>query len=154
MNGELAVLDASPLITFHQIAHLDLLRGVFDRAIVPPHVAREVAPSLGTVPDWIGVQPATAIPVFSRMLGPGEREAIALANQLSADFIVLDDLSARMAAMELGLTVIGSLGLLVRAKDRGLIRAVRPLMEAMIGNGLYVSDELRRSILYLAEEAE
>ncbi|MGH2615225.1 MAG: DUF3368 domain-containing protein [Thermomicrobiales bacterium] len=95
-----------------------------------------------------------AIPSFPRMLGPGERAAIALATQLSADFIVLDDLSARMAATELGLTVIGSLGLLVRAKERGLISEVRSLMEGMTSHGLYASGELYRHILSLAGETE
>lgn len=153
MNGELAVLDASPLITFQQIDRLELLRGVFDQAIVPPEVAREAAPSLGTLPNWIEIRRAAAVPTFSRMLGPGERAAIALALQVSADFIVLDDLSARVAATERNLTVIGSLGLLVRAKERGLIGEVRPLMQAMISNGLYASDELRRLILSIAGES-
>ncbi len=87
------------------------------------------------------------------MLGPGERAAIALAFELSADFIALDDLSARVAATEFDLTVIGSLGLLVRAKERGLISEVRPLMEGMISHGLYASDELRRLILSVAGES-
>ena len=154
MNGELAVFDASPLIAFQQTDHLELLRGSFDRVAVPPEVSREVAPSLGALPTWIEVQPAAAIPSFSRMLGPGERAAIALATQLSADFIVLDDLSARIAATKRGLTVIGSLGLLVRAKERGLIGEVRLLMDAMMSHGLYASDELRHYILSLAGETD
>lgn len=154
MNGERAVLDASPLITFQQTGRLELLRGLFDRALVSAEVAREVAPSLGALPSWIEVRPAAAIPSISRMLGLGERAAIALALQLSAEFIVLDDLSARMVATELGLTVIGSLGLLVRAKERGLIGEVRPLMAAMTSHGLYTSDALRHHILALAGELD
>jgi predicted nucleic acid-binding protein len=153
VNGGLAVLDASPLIAFQQVDHLELLRGVFDRAFVPPEVAREAAPSLGALPSWIEVRRAAAAPPLSRMLGPGERAAIALAFELSADFIALDDLSARVAATEFDLTVIGSLGLLVRAKERGLISEVRPLMEGMISHGLYASDELRRLILSVAGES-
>ncbi len=153
MNGELAVLDASPLIAFQQIDRLDLLHGIFDRAVVPPEVAREAAPSLGALPSWIEVRRAAAVPSFSRMLGPGERAAIALALEMSADFIVLDDLSARVATTERDLTVIGSLGLLVRAKERGLISEVRPLMVAMISHGLYASEELRRLILLVAGES-
>ena len=153
MNRDLAVLDASPLISFQQIGRLDLLRGVFDRAVVPPEVAREAAPSLGALPSWIEVRRAAAVPSFSRMLGAGEQAAIALALELAADFIALDDLSARVTATELDLTVIGSLGLLVRAKERGLIGEVRPLMDAMISHGLYASDERRRLILLVAGEA-
>jgi predicted nucleic acid-binding protein len=72
---------------------------------------------------------------------------------LSADFVVLDDLDARTSAIELDLTLIGSLGLLVRAKERGLIDEVRRLMDQMIANDLFVSWQLYRDILEIAGEA-
>jgi len=92
--------------------------------------------------------------MFVRNLGSGERAAIALAIQLSADFVVLDDLDARSSATDFGLTVIGSLGLLVRAKRSGLIDEVRPLADAMISHGLYASEALYRRILAIADEDE
>lgn len=86
-------------------------------------------------------------------LGLGEREALALAVSLDADFIVLDDRRARKAAEDLGLTMIGSLGLLVEAKRREFNSEVRPLMDAMISHGLYASERLYRQILFIAGEA-
>jgi predicted nucleic acid-binding protein len=154
VRAEIAVFDAGPLIAFHQIDHLDLLRGLFDQVAIPPEVAREVAPSIAMLPHWFKVQTVSTFPWFSRKLGPGERAAIALSVQLSADFVVLDDLDARSSAIGLGLTVIGSFGLLVRAKRRGLIREVRPMMDAMLAHGLFVSEHLCRQILALAGEPE
>lgn len=73
---------------------------------------------------------------------------------VSADVLVLDDRRARTVATELGLPVIGSLGLLVRAKQSGLIAEVRPLMDVIISHGLYASEALYRQILSVAGEDE
>ena len=154
MTSGVAVFDASPLIVFHQIGQLEILRWVFAHAIVPTVVAREVAPSLGELPGWIAVHHDFPIPSSSRKIDDGERAAIALAMRLSADFVVLDDLAGRRAAVGVGLTAIGSLGLLVRAKRSGLIREVRPEMDAMIFSGLFASEALYRQILSIAGEDE
>lgn len=152
MSADSAVYDASPLIVFHQVGQLDLLRALFDHAYVPTVVVREVAPSLGVLPDWVEIHHAFTIPTISPSLHPGERAAISLAVQLGADFVILDDLSGRKAAERIGLTATGSLGLLVRAKRDGLIRSVNPLMDLMIASGFFVSDALYRQILSLAGE--
>lgn len=150
MSAEIVVYDASPLIVFQQVGQLDLLRALFDRAVVPTAVAREVAPSLGVLPGWIEVRPAFTSSEISPMLHAGERAAISLAAQLGADFVILDDLAGRKAAARLGLATTGSLGLLVRAKRAGVIREATPLMDAMIEAGLFVSDALYRQILSVA----
>jgi predicted nucleic acid-binding protein len=149
----LAVLDSSPLIIFHQIGRLELLQRLFDIVIAPPAVAREIGPSLGALPPWISERHPVSIPALALALDPGEREAIALAVQLSADVIVLDDLAARRAARQLGLNVTGSAGLLVQAHRRGLIDAVQPHLDAMVANGLFVGRQLYREILEAAGEA-
>jgi len=154
MTSGVAVFDATPLIDFHQIGQLGLVRGLFLQTWVPSNVADGGAPSLGELPLWIEKRDVLTMPAFSRTLDPGERAAIALAMQVSADFVVLDDLAGRLMAAELGLTVTGSLGLLVRAKRNGLVREVRPFMAEMIANGLYTSEQLRREILELAGEPD
>jgi len=149
-----AVSDASPIIALNQIHRLDLLRNQFGQVVVPPAIELEVEPSAGVLPAWVHRQYAPVPPDFLRDLDPGEREAIALTIQLGANFLVIDDLPGRHAAMSLGLRVIGSLGLLVRAKQSNLIGEVRPLMDAMISHGLYASEELYRRILRRADETE
>jgi predicted nucleic acid-binding protein len=152
VKSGLAVLDSSALIIFHQIDRLDLLRVLFEEFIAPPAVAREIAPSLGALPHWVTVRQPATIPGLAESLDPGEREAIALAAMFDADVVVLDELAGRRTARRLGLNVIGSAGLLVRARRLGLIDAVQPELDAMILKGLFVSRRLYREILETAKE--
>ena len=152
MSSGAAVSDASPLIALFQVDRLDLLRNQFGQVFVPPAIELEVAPSVGLLPSWVQRQPVSVPPDFLRHLDPGEREAIALAIHLGASFLVIDDLPGRRAATSLGLRVIGSLGLLVRAKQRGLTNEVRPMMDELVSRGLHVSERVYREILFLAGE--
>lgn len=154
MNDGTAVSDSTALIVLNQIGRLDLIRGVFGRVGVPPAVAREVIPSLRSLPPWIEVLQVPQNPDLPTYLDDGEREAIALALHLVADPIVLDERPGRRVATSLGLDVVGSLGLLVRAKRAGMIRDVRPLMDAMLSSGLYATDTLYRQILVAAGELD
>ncbi len=154
MTTGIAVPDASPLISLYQIDRLELLHGLFERVVVPPAVEREVWPSLGELPLWAERRSVLPPLGFADHLHSGEREAIALAVQLAADLVLMDDLQGRHVATALGLTVVGSLGLLVRAKRVMLIREVRPLMDAMIASGLYASNAVYRQILTIAGESE
>jgi uncharacterized protein len=152
--AKIAVIDASPLIIFQRVGRLTILRDLFHPIVVPAAVAQEVSPGLGQLPTWIDERLILENPVVPRKIDRGERAAIALAMQIGADSIVLDDLPARRVATDLGLTVIGSLGLLVSAKQGGLIPAARPTMDAMIASGLYVSRRLYLEILEAAGEAD
>ena len=154
MTAGLVVSDSSALIVLNQIGRLELRRGLFGRVAVPPAVAREVAPSLRALPPWVELHQVPWNPDLPAYLDDREHEAIALALHLAADAIVLDELPGRRAAMSLGLDVVGSLGLLVRAKRAGLISDVRPLMDAMLSSGLYASDALYHQILSAAGESD
>jgi len=86
-------------------------------------------------------------------LDDGEAEAIALAVELKADLILLDERKGRVIAARLGLRFIGLLGMLVEAKHRSLISAVRPIMNDLIGKaGFWIGQELYDYILQVAEE--
>jgi predicted nucleic acid-binding protein len=151
--ARIAVADASPLISFHQIDRLDLLRRVFPGVVAPPAVAREIAPSVAALPPWIREQSPPTIPQGALALDAGEREAIALALHLSAA-VILDDLAARKSAARLGLVVVGSVGVLLEAWRRGYVAVVKPDLDAMIANGLYLTDRLYREALDIAGETD
>ncbi|HLL73696.1 MAG TPA: DUF3368 domain-containing protein [Pyrinomonadaceae bacterium] len=85
------------------------------------------------------------------LLDEGEAEAIALASE-QGHTIVLDDSQARAAARNLGLKVVGTIGILLKAKRGGVIPAIRPVIEALELNGFYLSDALREEALRLAGE--
>ena len=152
MIPAIGVFDAGPLISFSQVDRLELIHQLFARKFVPPAVAYEVEPSLGELPKWIKIQRHSTMLSFPQGLGAGERAAIALAIDVSADYIVMDDRRARSSAKAHGLTPVGSFGLLINAKRNGLIQEVRPLMDAMLSHGLYASEGLYRRILAIANE--
>ncbi len=155
MADTLYVVNSSPLVVFERIGQFDLLRVLLNRLIIPPAVRREVF-GAKQLPDWIEER-ALSQPLASRIasarLGAGEREAIALALEMQATLLVLDDLAARRLAQSLRILIIGSLGLLLKAKQAGLIPAVRPLMEAMQSDEFHISDGLFAGILAAADES-
>ena len=149
------VSNSSPLIGLAQIGRLDLLRQLYVTVIVPPAVVREATPSIPVRPTWLVAQPL-ARPLDPRVLraslDPGEREAISLALERNAEWLVLDDRPARRVAEALGLPVIGAVGVLVQAKRRGLLPLVRPSLDALLATGFYAGPNLYRRVLVDAGE--
>lgn len=151
MNG--VVSDTSPLIALHQIGQLGLLETIWGSVLIPPAVARE-APSIER-PAWLLVrhlQNPLATPVVGAGLGPGETEAISLALELRAARVILDDLPARVLAQKLGIPLIGTLGILLAAKRRGLITSIREPIDTLRTGGFRVASELYEQVLTKAGE--
>lgn len=85
-------------------------------------------------------------------LGPGELAAMALAFENPDRVLLLDDMLARRTAQAAGLTVRGTLSVLLDAKAQGIINAVEPFVKRLQDAGLWVSEDIRRRILALARE--
>ena len=148
------VADASPLIAFQQIGELRLLRAVFAELTVPPAVAREILPSVAPAP-WIverGLTQPIGPLVLRADLGAGESEALSLAAEIRADRLLLDERAARRVAEALGLSVVGTLGVLLAAKRRGLVAEVRPLIDELVRQGFWVAPRLVKQVLLAAGE--
>ncbi len=157
------VADAGPLIAFGRIDRLDLLPHVFGTVLVPDVVARECVADplkpgaraidaalrsglLSRVPDPEASERAFAV------LDAGESAVIGLALQRAAVALIDEKLGRRVAA-HLGVAVIGSAGVLLAAKQRGLVEAVGPILDALAANGYRFSAELMRAVLARAGEA-
>ena len=151
------VSNSSPLIAFAAIGQLPLLPAVFQSILIPSAVALEIAPSIPTLPPWLRVQtlqqPVSAR-VLQRSLGAGEREALALAIEIRADRILLDDLPARRIARTLDLSVIGTVGILLVAKRHAIISSVRPHLDALLRESFFMGPGLYDEVLRLAGEFE
>lgn len=148
-----SVCNASPLIALADVGPLDLLHDLFFTVVVPAAVVRET-PRI-TKPTWIVTRrlsyPIPA-PVVSTGLGPGETEAIALALEIGAGRILLDDREARKLANALGLLVVGTLGVLLLAKERGFLPAVKPVIEALLETDFHLASRLVDDALGIAGE--
>jgi predicted nucleic acid-binding protein len=126
----IVVADASPLHYLILIEHVHVLPALYGRVLVPPAVVAElnqeripalVRTWLSNVPEWLHVQaPTHALTAPQTVLGAGECEAIALAAELSADALLVDDRDARQEAVRLGIPVLGTLRVLVDASEHGL----------------------------------
>lgn len=131
----IVVSDTSPLNYLVLIDCVHILPQIFDEVWIPPAVFAELgrpeAPSpvrswLGEPHDWLAIEsPKTLLAALD--LDAGEREAISLAVEVGASFVLLDDKKGRTAAQGLGLTVVGTLAVLEAAALRGLI----PLRESI-----------------------
>lgn len=154
------VADASPLISLARIHQIDLLRKLFDQVIIPPVVGEEL--KLSDKPGGLLFQTATwlieedlesdeVLKQISTNLSDGERHAIALSHQLGYELLI-DELSGRKEAEKTGVVVKGTIGLLLKAKDEGLIEAVKPMIENLIRQGFWVSTRFYEQALEKAGE--
>ena len=158
MNNRPAVSNTTPLITLAGVGLLDLPPQLYGTVHIPRAVAAEYQakaaasdPRLEQQP-WLTIVDSVAVDPALPKLGAGEAEAISLALLLGARFILLDERKARRVARLAGLTVVGTLALLVRAKERGLIPAIKPIVESMRAQGRYFGDELIARVLSDAGE--
>jgi predicted nucleic acid-binding protein len=155
----IVISDSSSLIAISAVGHLDVLRGLYREVIVPPAVWSEVtglnrpgAADIQTA-SWIRVESVAnraSISTLPRPVGPGEAEAIVLAQELAADILLIDERKARKTALQLGLPVTGVLGVLLEAKKAGLVPAIKPILDQM---EVVVAFRLKRSLYDAALQA-
>ena len=157
-----AVSNTSPLLYLHRVGVLDWLPEMFGEIWIPGAVVNEFAEGRRRgyeVPEpanheWLRVVEPENTPSewLSLDLGSGELAAMALGLENPGKIILLDDLPAREIAKAAGLTVWGTLRILLEAKSEGLTDAVGPLIDRLCQKGMWLSDDIRRRILVLAGE--
>jgi predicted nucleic acid-binding protein len=122
--------DTSPLRYLVLIGEADVLAKLYGRVVIPTAVANELSQArtpeivrrwIATPPSWIDILRAPAGIPTVQGLDDGERDAIALAIQLKADLVLMDDREAVHEATRLGLTVTGTLGVLEVAAEKRLV---------------------------------
>ena len=125
----IVVSDTSPLNYLVLIGHADVLPALFGCVLAPPAVIAElrhgatpaaVQTWAAAPPAWLEIRAPEAV-VPQMRLGPGEAEAISLAQELHADAVLIDERKAVTMAEQLGLFVTGTLGVLEIAAEKGLI---------------------------------
>jgi uncharacterized protein len=159
----IVVSDTSPIRALAHLNRVDLLPALFDQVLVPPAVDGELRSPPGNLPvvdvrQLVFAQIRAPIDQqrvieLRRDLDPGESEALALALEIGAQTILIDEAAERSMARRLGLMPIGVLGLLLRGNQRGLVTLVEPLLDQLEKDlGFFISQSLRAEVLRLAGE--
>jgi len=149
------ISDTTPLHYLILIDEVRILPSLLGKVVIPTEVFSELSALktpqkikdyLSVVPDWLSIRkPISVIDEELNEIDPGERAAILLAEELAADGILIDDLAGRRIASARGLRVIGTLGLIEAAGERGLLK-VNDTLDRMIKAGFYVSRSLELQI--------
>lgn len=156
MTAPRFIANASPLIAFERLQHLDLLAQLCSGVYIPPAVRRKVF-GARPVPSWIVECPLSqplSRQILAARLGMGESEAIALALELTPEYVLLDDLAARRLAQAFDLNVLGTVGLLILARRRHWLPALRPALDALLAVDFRISEPLYHFALAQVGESE
>jgi len=152
------VVNASPVIALAHADALELLEKLSTRLVVPEAVVEEILagpedPARRALASGWGSRHAATVParVAEWGLGSGESSVVALALELNAT-AVLDDRNARRSAKALGVSLIGTFGVIIRARRLGVIPAAKPVIRSVVDAGLYHDDDAIRVLL--AHEGE
>ena len=156
------ISDTSPICYFARLGLLDVLQKLLGRMLVPMAVVDEIDRGRAFIPelpnlrllDWVDIEMVAAdiSDASSSQLGPGETEALTLAKSLSDVCLLMDDFQAREQAIKSGISVRGTLALLLMAKEKEYIQEVGPLIDQLKEMGFRLSDSLQNTVLSLAEE--
>ncbi|MBI1792554.1 MAG: DUF3368 domain-containing protein [Acidobacteria bacterium] len=161
-----AVSNTSPISNLAWIGRLNLLLDQFREIWIPKAVETELQNVPGAavrkaVDDarrqgWLKSRAASDTALLSLLMvepHPGEAEAIALAFEMKANHLLIDEREGRTQARQLGLPLTGVLGVLLRAKKKGLIKAVKPEIDALRSKArFFIAPALEASILTKAGE--
>jgi hypothetical protein len=158
------VSDTSCISNLQIIDKLELLQSIYGELVIPEGVYKELLelkkfyPSLEKIDNysWIEVrkvQDTLFVDKLKLELDQGESEAIALAKELSADALVIDEIIGRKVALQYGISVIGILGVLILAKRKNLILSVKILLDELKKKaGFWVGDDIYSLILKKVDE--
>ncbi|MBF0274784.1 MAG: DUF3368 domain-containing protein [Nitrospinae bacterium] len=154
----LLVADSSSLISLSTCQALPILKELFNEIKVPESVFIEVTQggkkqSRELSGFLAGLVVSVDEPIARKFsFGRGELEAMALYARLNANRLLVDDKKARKIAVENGMNIIGSLGVLLIAKEKGIIKSVSPYLHRLSRSDLYIKAELLNHIMNLANE--
>ena len=155
------VSNTTPIITLLSISKLNLLQQIYGQIIIPQEVYREIEQGKDkkfyvdlAEYEWITIKSINnREPLkYLRDLDSGEAEVIVLANELRADLVIIDEKSGRDFAEYYNLKITGTIGVLLKAKELGLIKLIKPLIIQMTENGIWLNKKLIDKILKIANE--
>ena len=155
----IVISDTSCLCYLARLGCAAVLEKLYDQVFIPPTVAAELIAGVVTHPEidsllaepWLQVRTLEHPPVagdFPQNIDAGEAQAIRLAQEMRADFLLIDDLAGRRMASDMGIPIIGILGMFSEARRQGLIGPLRPLFIKLVDAlGFRVAPHIIEAIL-------
>jgi predicted nucleic acid-binding protein len=149
----IVVSDTSPITGLLRIGKASLLFQLFGEVVIPEAVRDELLRFHVSLPPELKIRSVPNAPQSLKGLDRGETEAIILAKELRADFLLMDEKDGRAVAIEEGLRPIGLAGIVIAAKRAVLIGSAKELIEELRNAGkVYMSDDLRDEVLRQTNE--
>lgn len=149
---KIIIADTSCLILLHKINELILLHRLFGQITVTSIIAEEYGEPL---PEWVQVNNPTDLKAQEALqisVDKGEASALALAMESENALLILDDLKARKVAIQLQLRHTGTLGVLMDARRKKYITAIKPILTKIKQTNFHISEELETQILKIMNE--
>ena len=149
---KIIISDTSCFIVLTNIGELDLLQKVYGQIITTIDIATEFGESL---PEWVEIQNVSdkyRQQLLEMQIDKGESSAIALALETPDCTVILDDIKARKIAEQLGINITGTIGVIVKAKMRGIIPSIKPLLEKIKQTDFRLSHAIELLALKEAQE--
>jgi predicted nucleic acid-binding protein len=146
------ISDTSCFIVLSKIGHLDILQKLFNNIITTPEIAAEFG---NVLPNWIeliAVKDKYKQQLLETQIDKGEASAIALALEMENPLLIIDDYKARKLAKTLQIDYTGTVGIIILAKQKGVINAIKPFLEKIKTTNFHISEELERFVLNEANE--
>ena len=155
------ISDTSVITYLIQLNHLDLLQSLFEEVIISEKVREELSriedqAQLLNRTNWIKEIKLSNTTLYESLLDeldPGEAESIALAIELNADLLLIDERKGRKIAEKYSIRITGLLGILIESKKDGLIEKLKPLLDKLIYEmGFRINPKLYQEVLRIVEE--
>jgi predicted nucleic acid-binding protein len=161
--NKIVVSDTTAITHLAKIGALNILQKLYFEILIPEAVYSELAQVKRTQPgalqvlnsNWIKIvkiKNQSVVNKLTRHLDLGESEAIALSIELESDVLIIDEKAGRTIAKKLGRNIIGMIGVLIEAKEKGHIQSVKPYLDKLRNTGFRMSEEVYRLGLQMASE--
>jgi predicted nucleic acid-binding protein len=152
LENSIIISDTSCLIALDRIDHLHILQNTFETIYSTPKVLQEFCRAL---PNWIIIKEVENKVQLTRLeliLDAGEASAISLALETENAVLIIDEKKGRRIATELNLNIIGTLKVLLLAKQSGIIESVKDVIQLLTKQSFRFNSAIVKEILILAEE--
>jgi predicted nucleic acid-binding protein len=146
------ISDTSCFIVLSNIGELNLLHKVYGQIVTTVDIATEFGETLPKWVEIVDVNDKTKQEILEFQIDKGESSAIALALEILGSTLILDDLRARKIASKLGLSYTGTIGIIVKAKLKGIIPSIKPILSKIKETDFRISAEIEQEALRIASE--